>query len=164
MFNWNIENIFLTSPGPGLGSSVYFVHAGGIIRAKTNANELHVRPGKNLYFIREADIDFFYSVQSPTVTYYNNGFFIYNNNNFGIQLSLTPGGEYNTPVDLYLNNNGTFAGGDHVGHQLTNSFNGTCPPINGTLLLGLVLYRIASHVTDTVEGNFSLTTDTPINL
>jgi hypothetical protein len=163
MFNQNIPNIFLTNPGPGLGTSIYLVQSTGVIRAKTNANELHVRPGKNIYFIRTADIDFLYAVQNPSVTYNANGFFIYNTSNFGIRISVVPDATYNTPVDMYLGSTGTYSSGVHIGHQLTNAFNGTCPNV-GTFTIGEVIQRITAHVNDTQSGDFNLTANTAITI
>lgn len=165
MFNENPPNIFLTSPGPGLGTSVYLVLQTGIIRAKTNANELHVRPGKNIYFIRDADTGFF---DAPIQVTYSAaaGFVIYKSTSgFGLGVKLVPDAIYNTPIDMYLDNTGNLAGGGgvHIGHTITNMFNGTSATI-GAISLALVISRIAAHVNDIQEGNFSLGNDMAIDI
>lgn len=166
MYNSNIQNIFFTNPGAGLGTSVYLVQSTGIIRAKTNANELHVRPGKNIYFIRNVDAGFF-DDGTFRVTYSDaTGFVIYKNSSpFGVSARPVPDATFNTPVDMYLDPTGNITGGGgvHVGHTITTLFNGTCATI-GTLTLGQVIGRIGSHVSDLQEGNFSLGNDIPIDI
>ncbi|MET0395122.1 MAG: hypothetical protein ABW019_18390 [Chitinophagaceae bacterium] len=162
MFNQNLEKLFFTNPGGTLGTSVYYMHQGGIIRAKTNANELHVRPGKNIYFIRDADANFFDN-DPDRVAFYTDSWFV-SRNNFSILVKLAPDDTYVTPVDMYLDKDGKYQSGVHVGHPVTNTFRGAIAGSATTLTLDQVVQRIAAHVNDTDSGNFSLTTGDPITI
>ena len=162
MFNQNLQSIFMTSPEDGQGTSVYLVQQNGLIRAKTKANELHVRPGKNIYFIREADVSFFDNDNIRVVYNAETGFTIHiAYSSFSIAATTMPTATQNVPIDMYLNGDGTCTGGAHIGHPVTQVFNGTCGDI-GTITLNLVLYRIISHVNDLQQGDFSLGNDQPV--
>ncbi|MET0395124.1 MAG: hypothetical protein ABW019_18400 [Chitinophagaceae bacterium] len=164
MFNLNVGNqLFLTSPGQGLGTSVYYVLPNKLIRAKTNANELHVRPLKNLYFIRPVDVNFFYDAIDLLATWNPlSGFVIYQQNNFGAGVTVVPDQLHTIPADMYLDGAGYYQSGLHIGHPITNQFNGYCQATGTVFTFQQVIDSIALHVNDVAYGDYTISTNMPI--
>ena len=122
MLYQNIAAQFFTSADDDRGTSAYFVYPDGIIRAKTATQTLHVRPGKNLCFIRAADADTVLARGVASVAHNGGDVTITLGNAATVAGKKAAGGAYDTPVDFVLAVNGNYVGGQHVGHEITGAF------------------------------------------
>ncbi|KQY91289.1 hypothetical protein [Brevundimonas sp. Root1423] len=118
----NVAARFFTSAGDNRGTSAYFVYANGVLRAKTATQTLHVRPDKNLCFVRSADADTVLDEGVARVAHNGADVTLTLNNAAVVAARKASGGGYDTPVDFFLNNDGAYASGQHVGHAITNAF------------------------------------------
>lgn len=109
-----------TTAGPAPISSI----RGGILRAKTATHTLHVRPGKNICFVRAADSDTVLDRGVARVAHNGGDVTITLGNNATVAAKKAAGGAYDTPVDFVLAANGTYTSGQHVGHTITAAFDG----------------------------------------
>lgn len=132
MFNENAEQSFITSAGDSRGTSVYRVCKNGVIRAKTATKKIHVRRGKNMYFLKNADADAVLDglekmpVHSVIRTGDDYALWLGREPERGFALTLTPKGAHQTPLDLFLKIDGRAesACGIHVGHAIGGGFDG----------------------------------------
>lgn len=119
----NVAARFFTTAGDNRGTSAYFVYTGGILRAKTATQTLHVRPGKNLCFVRSADADTVLQEQVNQVAHNGGDVTLTLGNATNVAAKKASGGAYDTPVDFVLAANGAYTSGLHVGHAITGAFN-----------------------------------------
>lgn len=118
----NVAAQFFTSAGDDRGTSAYFVYPGGILRAKTATHTLHVRPGKNLCFVRSADADTVLQRGVASVAHNGGNVTLTLGNAATVAARKASGGGYDTPVDFFLEDDGTYDSGRHVGHAITGAF------------------------------------------
>ncbi len=165
MLHRNIPTLFFTGlPGEPRGTTVYGVHTGGLLIAETDTNELKVRPGKNIYFIREKDVVAFRLVREPTVTFIDGIYFIYRPGSPAIPLSRTADAVYNIPVHIHLRENGYYRGDGHCGLPVTLAFNGLCTALNSFFTLDQILIAMCLHWYDMEYGNYWLNTSKPVQI
>lgn len=122
MLYQNVAAQFFTSAGDDRGTSAYFVYPGGILRAKTATQTLHVRPDKNLCFVRNADADTVLQRGIASVAHNAGNVTLTLGNGAAVAARKASGGGYDTPVDFFLNDDGTYNSGRHVGHAITGAF------------------------------------------
>jgi hypothetical protein len=120
----NVAAQFFTSANDDRGTSAYFVYPDGMLRAKTATHTLHVRPGKNLCFVRAADSDTMLEHDVARVAHNGGDVTITLSNAATIAAKKAAGGAWDTPVDFVLAANGTYTGGQHVGHAIAPAFDG----------------------------------------
>jgi len=118
----NVAAQFFTTAGDDRGISAYFVYPNGILRAKTATHTLHVRPGKNICFVRDVDADAVLDRGVARVAANGANVTLTLGNAAVVAARKAAGGGYDTPVDFVLNDDGTYNGGQHVGHTLTAAF------------------------------------------
>ena len=165
MFHHNIPTLFFTkSAGESGGTTVYGVHPGGLLVADTDASELKVRPGKNIYFIKEKDVLSFRLVQHPTVTFIDGIYFIYRPGSSAIALSQVADAVFNTPVHIYLREDGYHRGDEHCGQPVIMAFSGACSVLRTVFRLDQVLICMCLHWYDMEYGNYSIDTGKPIEI
>jgi hypothetical protein len=165
MFHHNIPSLFFTaSPGELRGTTVYGVHRGGLLVAETDSNELKVRPGKNLYFIREKDVPVFRLLPAPAVSFIDGLYFIYRPGSTAIPLSLTADALHTIPVHIQLRHDGYYAGDEQCGQPVTLAFNGLCRTLGNVFALDQVLLAICLHWYDMEYGNYRIDTGKPVQV
>lgn len=118
----NVPTQFFTTAGDARGTSAYFVYAGGILRAKTATHTLHVRPGKNICFVRAADSNTVLQHGVASVAAAGASANLTLNNAAVIAGRKAADATWNTPVDFLLDDDGTYNSGQHVGHAITAAF------------------------------------------
>lgn len=115
----NTVATFYTDPGHGRSTSKYYTYLNGTIRAKFAADEIHLRPGKNICFVGAG-------VGGITVSPDNTGLLL--DGNLVTFATLMTSALYQTvgvgarPIDFYLNGDDTYRGGLHRGHAITAAF------------------------------------------
>ena len=116
----NIPTRFSTNPGEGIASSRYYVFKNGTIRAKFAAQEIHVRPGKNICYIA-GDVDARDSSKPDSMKLDEKEYVTY-------AAAMDAKGKYQTPtigmapVDFVLDAKGQYEGGFHLGHVISANF------------------------------------------
>ncbi len=118
----NITAQFFTSAGDDRGTSAYFVYPNGVLRAKTATHTLHVRPGKNLCFVRAADAGTVLQRGVASVAENNGDVTLTLVNAALVAARTASGGGFDTPVDFFLAIDGNYISGRHVGHAVTGAF------------------------------------------
>ena len=122
MLYQNVAAQFFTTAGDNRGTSAYFVYPDGILRAKTATQTLHVRPGKNLCFVRSGDADTVLQRGVARVAHNGGDVTLTLGNAATVGAKKAAGGGYDTPVDFVLDDDGTYNSGQHVGHAVTGAF------------------------------------------
>ena len=165
MLHRNIPTVFFTGlDGDSRGTTVYGVHAGGILIAETDINQLKVRPGKNIYFIREKDVFAFRLVREPTVTFVDGLYFIYRPGNVAIPLSRTTDAVFTIPVHIQLREDGYYRGDEHLDQPVIQAFNGLCTTLGTIFTLDQILVALCLHWYDMEYGNYRIDTSKPIQI
>lgn len=118
----NVAAQFFTTAGDNRGTSAYFVYPGGILRAKTATHTLHVRPGKNLCFVRAVDSNTVLQRGVASVAHNAGNVTLTLANAATVAARKASGGGYDTPVDFVLDDDGTYNSGQHVGHAIAGAF------------------------------------------
>ena len=121
----NTAATFYTAGEDNHGTSKYFIYLNGTIRAKVAENSLHVRPEKNMMFVRDADVDNIWDTGVNRVAEGDdNALTITLDDDSDVPASKVSSAIYDTPLDMNLSDQGIYEDGLHPGHTLVAAYDG----------------------------------------
>jgi len=118
-----VAQVFYTSATDNRGTSKYFIYPNGVIRAKTAEGQFHIRPGKNICFIRDDDAHLLNSGIQEVIVLEDDRLRVISNDRDILEARYTPDVTYNTPLDFFFEADGSYSG-RHIGHMVAPIFNG----------------------------------------
>lgn len=116
---------FYTRPSKGKSTSKYYIYEKGLIRAKFAAEEIHIRPGKNICYVKCDECDENFKVELSG----DRRCMKVNDERVTCAEAMNPDGEYQAweigkrPVDFYADEDGKYRKkGFHYGHPICCKF------------------------------------------